>query len=64
VVQGGHHEQGIPLGVLVDERRQPIRQRGFRLFRDEVVDHLGFIQRPQCNLVTQVPGAKILLERS
>ncbi len=64
VVQGGDHEQGIPLGVLVDERRQPVRQRGFRLFRDEVVDHLGFVQRPQRNLVTQVPGAKILLERS
>src|SRR5262249_3131333 len=64
VVEGRDHEQRIPLRVLVDERGEPVRQRGFRLFGDEVVGHLGFVQRRQCNLVTQVSGAKVLLERS
>jgi hypothetical protein len=52
VVQGGDHEQGISLGVPVDELGQPVGQRGFWLFADKVVDHLGFIQPSHGNLVT------------
>lgn len=64
MVQGGDHEQGIAFAVPRDERRQPVRQRGFRLFGNKVVDHLSFTQPPQGNLMTEVARAKVLLECS
>jgi len=43
-------------------RAQPVRPAtAIWLFSDKVVDHLGFTQPPQCNLVTQMAGAKVLL---
>src|SRR5439155_17661730 len=51
-------------GLTVAGRYPYVRQRRYSLFSDKEVDHQGITQPPQCNLVTQVAGAKVLLERS
>ena len=55
MVHGRDHEQGISLGVPVDERGEALRQRGSRRLGQEIFGHVGFTQRGQENLVTEPP---------